>query len=149
MTKYIIDTEKPHQVHSVHNNTVDYTGYLYNNNKGNLTISEYLARGYCPNAKIMTFDYYYENYLLPYQESLKWKFSEISEDEYHEMLNCLPPLKWHNFNDLNIFFISEAFTADIHSMYVIYKGKYYTCNASIYETDIRIENELLKHLGII
>jgi len=49
----------------------------------------------------------------------KWK--EITEQYFDEKLNILPPLEWKDGG----FFISEAYTLDIHPFYQEYLGKYY------------------------
>lgn len=49
----------------------------------------------------------------------KWK--ESTEERYDEMLNILPPLKWEQGG----FFVSEAYTLDIHSFFQRYQGHYF------------------------
>ena len=55
-------------------------------------------------------------------------FHEITEDEYMEMLECLPPQKWQTFDDVNIFQMSEYTTSNITGHYVSFNGKFYTAN---------------------
>ena len=49
----------------------------------------------------------------------RWK--EITEQRYDEMLNVLPPLK----RERGGFFISEAYTLNIHPFYQKYQSRYY------------------------
>ena len=58
-------------------------------------------------------------YLEDYYKSLQNEWVEISENNYNEMLNCLPPMNWHNITaGVNVFCISEATTAHLHSHYL-------------------------------
>ena len=50
----------------------------------------------------------------------KWK--EITEEEYDDALNVLPPVAWCEGG----FFISERYTSNISDFYQKYNGKYYT-----------------------
>ena len=49
-----------------------------------------------------------------------WK--EISEKEYDDQLNILPPLQWYNGG----FFMSEYYTGTVTAFYQKWRGKYYT-----------------------
>ena len=55
------------------------------------------------------------------------KWQEITKERYHDQLNILPPVKWFNGG----FFISEAYTLNIHPFYQDYMGKYYEAYFSI------------------
>lgn len=65
-----------------------------------------------------------------------WK--EITEQEYDDALNILPPRKWYDGG----FFCSEAFSGTLHSFYQKLNGKCYTSLQSIY-TD---RNEIIRSL---
>lgn len=78
--------------------------------------------------------YYLENgYIIvteeefePIQESYlngicnNWK--EIAEDQFEEMLNVLPPIRWSKGG----FFMSERYTSDVTSFYQQIGDKYFT-----------------------
>ena len=49
-----------------------------------------------------------------------WK--EITEDQFEDALNVLPPMRWKNGG----FFISEMYTSDVSSFYQQLGDKYYT-----------------------
>jgi Protein of unknown function (DUF1419) len=50
---------------------------------------------------------------------------EITEDQFHEMLNVLPPMKWSQEHGLESFMISEALTMDIRSIYCRIVDRYF------------------------
>jgi len=55
------------------------------------------------------------------------QWDEISEEEYFEKMNCLPPQRWENLWGLSIFHMSEAMTDDIYGFYIDdLEGKFYT-----------------------
>ncbi|MDR1838257.1 MAG: DUF1419 domain-containing protein [Treponema sp.] len=78
----------------------------------------------------------------------KWK--EITEQRYMQMLEILPPLRW----DFEGFFISEAYTLDIHSYFQEFNGRYYeayfrisTSRKKIFESlFLFINNQVLQEL---
>ena len=51
---------------------------------------------------------------------------EISQEEWEEMLNILPPLKWVTINNVNEFLLSEALNKWYRYQYARKNGKYYT-----------------------
>lgn len=124
---------------SVTNGLVDYSGYLYNNKGENLTVEEYLAiNGHkYPNAKEVS----NEEFMKLYQESedaMKTNFVEITEGQYWDLLECLPPMNWHNINSsVKVFFISEATTGSLHTCVLEDKetGKYYSALRCRFESD--------------
>lgn len=94
------------------------------------------------NAELIELDWdsLYEQYIEPHHKSLQQPFKEITEEEWHEMLNVLPPMRWTKHTDGSFFFISEAYTADLHSCYVSKGGKYYTAVRSKFEKAENIIN---------
>ena len=72
-------------------------------------------------------------------------FVEISEEQYYDWLECLPPCKWHDLDSrFNSFFISEALTHDLHQFCIKDKkeGKYYAGTRSRFITDSELLAEL-------
>ena len=65
-----------------------------------------------------------------------WK--EITEEEYENAMNVLPPKKWQHGG----FFMGECFCGSLYSFYQEWSGKYYTSLQSIH-TD---RNEILENL---
>lgn len=56
------------------------------------------------------------------------KWVEISEDDYMDALECLPPQKWQTVDGVNFFQMSEHTTGNITAHYAVHKGKYYTAH---------------------
>lgn len=88
-------------------------------------------------------DLYLENYYNSLQDN--WK--EISEDDYYDALECLPPMNWRTIvPGVNVFCISEAFTSHLHSHYLKLTNsegaKYYTAIRSRFITNDEILNQI-------
>lgn len=125
---------------------VDYSGALYNNNNGNFTLEEYKTFKNNPNLIAVPFDEFNTKVLIPYHESLCGEFTEITEEKYWDALECLPPMKWHDLDsNFNVFFISEAYTASIHSCFIKDKKnkKYYTAMRDIFISDEVLLNQIV------
>ncbi|MDD2496053.1 MAG: DUF1419 domain-containing protein [Tissierellia bacterium] len=73
--------------------------------------------------------------IMPYNEYLQLErnhyinqpLTEITEEQFYEMLNVLPPLKWCTRYNVEMFCISEMLTGTYTSqyMYNLVTGKYY------------------------
>ena len=75
----------------------------------------YLTQAKNKQYKIMT----YEEYLqLEKDYWINKPLTEITEDEFHEMLNVLPPLKWTTRNNIEMFCMSEMTTGTYTSQYL-------------------------------
>lgn len=61
-----------------------------------------------------------------YRKSLIAEFSEITEDKYYEMMNVLPPTRFHNYRGAEIFFVSECCTLNLYSCFIMANDKYYS-----------------------
>lgn len=61
-----------------------------------------------------------------YRKSLISEFTEITEDKYYEMMNVLPPTRCHNYRGAEIFFVSECYTLDLYSCFIMANDKYYS-----------------------
>lgn len=98
---------------------------------------------------LVTKDENYEKYYKPYIESLQKPFEEISEIDYYEALNCLPPVKWHDIETgINVFFSNEAYTGTLHYCYMRDKvnNKFYSALRCRYAIDIELLTQLKKIL---
>lgn len=62
----------------------------------------------------------------------EWK--EISLEDWHQALNVLPPCKWRNVREVELFFISEALTSTIYSFYGRLDDRCVTRNCHNYES---------------
>lgn len=58
-------------------------------------------------------------------------WQEISEKAWWSALECMPPLKWDRLGGAESFFISEAYTADVHSCYIKMGGRFYTARRRV------------------
>lgn len=82
------------------------------------TKAEFIAEGYT----VVSDDDYF-SYLEEWEnKNLIGKWKEITEEEYDDALNVLPPVAWCDGG----FFISERYTSNISDFYQKYDGKYYT-----------------------
>ena len=82
------------------------------------TRAEFIADGYT----VLSDDDYF-SFLEEWENKNfigKWK--EITEEEYNDALNVLPPVAWYDGG----FFISERYTSNISDFYQKYNGRYYT-----------------------
>lgn len=106
-----------------------------------MKLDDYVKDRGVKNWHLLDWDSYYEMYDKPYHEKLGSKpFKQISEERYWDMLECLPPMKWHDIErGVNIFFISEAYTADLHDCFICLNNgrekKYYSALRSKYIKD--------------
>ncbi len=124
---------------SITNGTVDYSGYLYNNGGPNLSPEEYLKiNAHRYHNPVILSSAEFERVYLEHIDGMKTKFSEVTEAQYYDALECLPPMRWRDISaGLNAFFISEAYTADLHSCFIADRttGKYYAATRSKFETN--------------
>ena len=61
-------------------------------------------------------------------------WQEISEDEWYENLEVLPPEKWETVRGVNIFRMCEYLTGNITAHFAKLHGKFFTRNCSTRET---------------
>lgn len=80
------------------------------------SFGEYQDR-YGDNLILCTHDEYQNIYAIPYYQSLQKPWEEITEERFHEMLNIMPPLKWRNVSYYETFYVCEAYTSDLHSVF--------------------------------
>jgi hypothetical protein len=59
-------------------------------------------------------------------ESLISDFEEVTEESFYDGLECLPPCRWHTHKGVEMFYISEAYTDNLHTFYAQLNGKYYS-----------------------
>ena len=124
--------------------TVDYSGYLYNNKGADLTLEQYRALKQNPNLITVTADEFYE-IRKKFEKSLEGEFTEETEEQYYDALECLPPCKWHDLDDrFNTFYISEGITGSLHSFHIKDRktGKYYTALRSMFIKDNDLLNDI-------
>ena len=85
----------------------------------------------------------YEKRNAEYENSLCNQWKEITEDEYENALNVLPPEKWRDGG----FFSSEHYTGSITAFYQRFNGKFYTSLQSTYTPRAVILENLMRHIA--
>lgn len=81
------------------------------------TEADYIAKGYA----VLT-EPEFDAANKAFEDSLCGRWVEISAEFYDHQLNVLPPLCYYNGG----FYVSEAYTADIHDFCQELNGKYYS-----------------------
>ena len=139
---------------TMHNWKVDYTGerterkYIDENGAqvteisyiNQLTFDQYNEQN-GGNFKVVTekeLDQLFEEYE---QKNVLQKFTEITEERYFSLLECLPPKRWHNFKGLELFFMGECYTSNIYTCCIHDPStkKYYSALRRITETSEELE----------
>lgn len=97
------------------------------------SIQTILYDGFCPYTKKTEADYLADGCAImtweefepvhdKYLDSLCGNWKEITEEDYNDALNVLPPMRWSNGG----FYMVERYTADVTSFYQKWYGKHYT-----------------------
>lgn len=100
-------TQQKEDIKSWENNCKNYPGVD--------KFEDYLKQAQNKNYQIMTYDKYLQ---LERDYWIDKPLTEITEDEFHEMLNVLPPLKWCTKNNIEMFCMSEFLTGSFTSQYL-------------------------------
>ncbi len=79
-----------------------------------------------------------------HRDSLISEFSEITAERFDDLLNCLPPKRWHNHNGAQIFYMCEAYTDDLYTCCIAYKDKFFSALRPIREESESLVNEVKK-----
>lgn len=66
----------------------------------------------------------------------------ITEDRFHEMLNVLPPSRWHNCGGFEVFHVCERITHDLVSWFAHRNGQHWTFNDRAGISDIDLTAKL-------
>lgn len=107
------------------------------------TIDEYLRAN--PNMKIIT----WEEYDKLHNDFFRSPLTEISEERWYEMLEVLPPLRWHDVNErFNVFYNCEAMSGAINGIYVKDRDtkKFFSGYMSRFASDAEILAEIEKDI---
>lgn len=90
----------------------------------------------------------WEDFHEMHRELYTVPFTEITEESYENMLNCLPPMQWHDLSPrFNIFLCSEAMSAQFHGAYVYDREnkKYYSGQIDRFMSDENVL-KMLSHI---
>lgn len=137
MTAPTLDNKHPNYNDLLNHTYVDYhdglTFKAYNEQNENKLIA-------------VTWDYFNEKFYTPHLKSLQGNFEEITEERYFNLLECVPPKKWHNLNDsLNVFFVGECYTANLYTCCIKDRktNKFFSALRAINTTDDVLINDFL------
>ena len=133
-TMPIVDVNTKHGKHLLDHTLVHYSGG---------TFEEYNKKN-GGNLIAITWDEFNDKFYAPHLKELQQPFEEITEERYYDLLECVPPKKWHNLNDnLNVFFVGECYTANIYRCCIKEKstGKFYSAYRAINTTDEQLIND--------
>jgi len=142
--RYIIDKEKGFQGYVENtigeNGIVHYTDYLnfeeYVKQKGNRNLIIINSREL-------------EEEIKKYKKSQMEEFKEITEKEFYDLYECLPPMRLKTRNGAFSFFISEAWNLTLHTFCFQYGDKYYKGIRDILQTDEELGNEIKEFINKI
>ena len=93
-----------------------------------MTVDEYLTNNENKNLSCVPFELALEQIRQEKEKAYIKQWIEISEEQYDEMLNVLPPEKWQTVDGVNFFRISEHLTSNITAHYAQILGHYFTAN---------------------
>ena len=98
-----------------------------------LTLAEYEAeKGYkfkvLSNEELDALD-------AEFNDKLKTKPKRITEERYWEMLEVLPPCRWHSVGGFEVFHVSEGLRGDLVSWFAQSKGKWFEFTESKFIKD--------------
>ena len=68
--------------------------------------------------------------------------TETTEENYYEMLNVLPPLKWGTIDGVEMFCMSEMYTGTYTNQYAKIGNKFYTAMVDVTDQSTWIHNRL-------
>ncbi|MCR9254744.1 MAG: hypothetical protein NXI16_01460 [Alphaproteobacteria bacterium] len=90
---------------------------------GGLTVEEYIAESQDP-IEVLT-DEQFTDKLNAYHQSLITRPEEITEERWFDLLECLPPARWHRHRGVEMFHMSERITDNIVQWCAKLNGKFY------------------------
>src|SRR3990167_5639371 len=118
-THYILRADEPFRGHCqsvlLKNGTVAYSD--------GLTLEQYEAERGFPVRLID--DAELDELTKRYTESLITAPAVITEARFHEMLNVLPPSRWHNCGGFEVFHVCERLTHDLVAWFAHRNGQYW------------------------
>lgn len=118
------------------------------------TVKTVLYDGICPYTKQTAADYEKDGYAImtedefraldkAFEDSLCNDWKEITEEQFEDALNVLPPIKWERGG----FYIGEPTRGSLYGFYQRWQGKYYTSLQSVYTDREQIIDSLTKWIS--
>lgn len=131
--------------------TEEFRGSIYNSmtngivdHSQGLNFEDYKRINEMPQLISIDVDTFRAEYFEPYLKRMQGPWVEITEEQFEQALNCLPPKKWKQ-GPIEHFFIGECTTYTLYGCYVSHKasGKYYSALRDIYLTSEEIIQDFL------
>jgi len=104
---------------------------------------EYLERAEQDIPMVMTWEDYQEH---EKRILLSDDLQEITEEQYNDALDVLPPLKWCQKNGVEMFCICEMYTGSYTTQYAKAGGKYYTKMVDVLDDSTWIDKILFSNM---
>jgi len=96
------------------------------------TLEDYKLQEGNADLVSLTWGEFEKDYYRPYLNSICKPFQEVTEKEFREALECLPPKRWTKEGNREFFFIGECTTAYLYVCYVRDSENYFTALRSIH-----------------
>ena len=80
-----------------------------------------------------------------YHQSLSEPFKEITEEDYYDLLDVLPPLRMRQ----NSFFVGEPYYGNMYSFCFTRQGRYFKGLRSVLTPQSELDSQIDRHLEII
>ena len=116
----------------------------FRNDYGGETIEELRIRENNPYLKAVT-PSEMDKKLRLYHQSLSEPFKEISEEDYYDLLDVLPPLRMRQ----NSFFVGEPYYGNMYSFCFTREGRYFKGLRSIQTPQSELDRQIDRHMGVI
>ena len=104
-------------LHVAYTQTIDYSKGYAEVTKGCLTIQEYLDSKNCTQYEIVSIDEFSERQDKFHREQYLTGSIGITEEQFYEMLEVLPPMPWVHNCGIETFMMCEYLTGDITAQY--------------------------------
>ena len=116
----------------------------FHNDYGGETIEELRIRENNPYLKAVT-PSEMDKKLRLYNQSLSEPFKEITEEEYYDLLDVLPPLRMRQ----NSFFVGEPYYGNMYSFCFTRQGRYFKGLRSVLTPQSELDSQIDRHMEII
>jgi len=98
------------------------------------------------DIRIMKLDVAIELIEIVDNKSMIKSWRKISYKNWDDALCVLPPMRWEDIKEVNIFAMSEMMTSDITAFYISYKKKYYTTYRRLRDSNTKIVDGFLEQI---
>ena len=116
----------------------------FHNDYGEETIEELRIRENNPYLKAVT-PSDIDKKLRLYNQSLSEPFKEITEEDYYDLLDVLPPLRMRQ----NSFFVGEPYYGNMYSFCFTRQGRYFKGLRSVLTPQSELDSQIDRHLELI